>query len=100
MNLDHVGEHILKNSFIEDYWYWTSHGESEPVRVDIHGASSSNSEFLSNEHQNWYQNMVFDIAGPSNYEYEYRLVKQNRAKFSEPPNTKAAHYYDMLQSAQ
>ncbi|KAL3534862.1 hypothetical protein ACH5RR_003323 [Cinchona calisaya] len=100
MNPDHVGEHILKYGFMEDYWYWTSHGESKPVGVDAPGTSSSNSEFLSNEYQNRYQSMVFDAVGSSNFRYEYHQEKENGANFEEPPNTEATHFYDMLQSAQ
>ncbi|KAL3504027.1 hypothetical protein ACH5RR_033868 [Cinchona calisaya] len=52
MTLDHVVEHISKYVFMIDYWYWTTHGESKPVGVDVHGTSSSNSAFLSNERHN------------------------------------------------
>ncbi|KAL3513916.1 hypothetical protein ACH5RR_026633 [Cinchona calisaya] len=41
MDLDHVDEHIYKYGFMEDYWYWTSHGESKPVEFDSHGTDST-----------------------------------------------------------
>ncbi|KAL3509900.1 hypothetical protein ACH5RR_029301 [Cinchona calisaya] len=92
MDPDHVVEHIYKYGFMEDYWYWTSHGESKPVEFDSHGADSSNSKFLSNEHQNRYQNMVLDAVGRSNFGSEYRQEEQSRLSVEEPPNTEAAQF--------
>ncbi|KAL3522622.1 hypothetical protein ACH5RR_015456 [Cinchona calisaya] len=62
MNPDNVVEHILKFEFMPNYWYWTAHGDSKPVGVDIRGGGST--QFIPDAHHNTYQNMVFDAAGP------------------------------------
>ena len=43
---------LYKKRFASNYWYWTSHGESDP-RVggifDIHSSTSNNSQLGNNE---------------------------------------------------
>ncbi|KAL3512892.1 hypothetical protein ACH5RR_025609 [Cinchona calisaya] len=100
MDSDHVVEHIYKYGFMEDYWYWISHGKSKLVGFDAHGANLNNSEFPSNKHLNRNQSMVFDVVGPSTFGSRYCQEEQNRLNVDEPPNTEAAQFYGILQFSQ
>ena len=65
LNPDEVKVDLYKKRFLPNYWYWTSHGESDPRvgRVfDVH-SSTSHSAQLGNDEQNRYRAMIFDVVG-------------------------------------
>ena len=64
---DNVKEHLYKRGFMDDYYWWTAHGE----QVEPYPTSSYNEQsYVGNqadfhEQLNAEQRMVFDIAGPN-----------------------------------
>ena len=66
---DHVKTHLYRRRFLHGYWYWTSHGETEPQESDaasIHHGSSSHMH-IDNDNQSvdTYETMVRDAFGYS-----------------------------------
>ncbi|KAL3510586.1 hypothetical protein ACH5RR_029987 [Cinchona calisaya] len=78
-----------------NYWYWTAHGKSKPIGVDINVGDSNTPKFM-NTHHYLYQNMVFDATGPSNFGFDHYHTDQNNKDIDEPPIGEASRFYDML----
>ena len=63
---DEVKVNLLKKGFVPNYWYWTSHGESDPRVGGVFDLPSSTSTRvqLGNDEHNRYRAMIFDAVPP------------------------------------
>ncbi|KAM7260683.1 hypothetical protein ACFE04_011356 [Oxalis oulophora] len=68
---DIVGQHLLRNGFMPNYWYWTAHWETRMPSVDTQGKSYGTAQFNSDEGCSRYERLVFDVFSPNTYEFEY-----------------------------
>ena len=85
-----VKKHIYRRGFIDDYWYWTSHGEYDP-----RSHSTSNIVHNINEHENvTYTDMVFDAAGPV-----FRAHYEECSERNEEPNDTDRRFLHLLSLA-
>ena len=103
-----VRAHILRRGFIDDYYYWTCHGEEapsinpfcddHPVNANRsynvhHGETSGTSNMSDYSHVNRYEDMIYDAAGLGSTNFG----EQN---MEETPNIDAHRFYEMLNQAQ
>ncbi|GLT32988.1 hypothetical protein SLA2020_076150 [Shorea laevis] len=91
-NPEVISVHLCKHGFMNNYYTWYVHGETSNNTVRNFGGKSSNMEFVRNEADAMYHEMVFDAMGP-HPEYNEGLI-------AEEPNSKAREFYDLLHAAE
>ncbi|GLT46528.1 hypothetical protein SLA2020_202740 [Shorea laevis] len=87
-NPEVVFVHLCKYGFMNNYYTWYVHEETSNNTVINFGRESSNMEFVRNEANAMYREMVFDVMGPHS--------KYNEGLMVEEPNSKAREFYDLL----
>ena len=95
LTTDEVKLHLYKKGFVPNYWYWTSHGESDPRVGGVPDLHANDPAFapMDNDPQNTYQRMIFDTFGT-----EY--VPDHSSNEEETPNLDDQKFYDLLHSVQ
>ena len=103
---DVVRLHLYKHGFVEDYYYWISHGESFPPPVQM---NYNNTEAMVGSSDNTYRNMI--IEGWNNM-YDQGMNPNQYESFPEldgntfpperveEPNHEASEFYRMLRDAE
>ncbi|GLU21150.1 hypothetical protein SLE2022_373090 [Rubroshorea leprosula] len=81
-----------KHEFMNNYCTWYVHGETSSNTVRNFEGESSNMEFVRNEVDALYHEMVVDAMGAQS---EY-----NEGPMAEEPNSKAREFYDLLHAAE
>ncbi|XP_031111768.1 uncharacterized protein LOC116015735 [Ipomoea triloba] len=85
LSADDVRVHLYKKGFEPNYWIWTCHGELTPsIQPYMNEGATEN---------NLYEQMVFDVAGPS----FFPLNAENEQ--DEEPHSSARNFYDLLNAA-
>ena len=94
---DDVKLHLYQNNFVKEYWYWTSHGETEPTEYGNVGNSNA---------QNFYEHMVpSDMGNTEPFVDRVGAVVNDgtvtiEVNVNEQPNAEVQTFYNMLQAAQ
>ncbi|GLU15885.1 hypothetical protein SLE2022_323410 [Rubroshorea leprosula] len=91
-NPEIVSMHLCKHRFMNNYYTWYVHGEASSNTVRNFEGESSNMEFVRNEVDALYHEMVVDAMGAQS---EY-----NDGPMAEEPNSKAREFYDLLHAAE
>ncbi|GLT98389.1 hypothetical protein SLE2022_158960 [Rubroshorea leprosula] len=91
-NPEVVSVHLCKHGFMNNYYTWYVHGETSSNTVRNFEGESSNMEFVRNEVNTLYREMVVDAMGA---QPEY-----NDGPMAEEPNSKAREFYDLLHAAE
>ncbi|GLT96618.1 hypothetical protein SLE2022_142270 [Rubroshorea leprosula] len=87
-NLEVVSMHLCKHGFMNNYYTWYVHGETSNNIVRNIEGESFNMEFVRNEVDATYCEMVVDAMGA---QFEY-----NKGPMAEEPNSKAREFYNLL----
>ncbi|GLT29795.1 hypothetical protein SLA2020_046400 [Shorea laevis] len=80
--------HLCKHGFMNNYYTWYVHGETSSNTVRNFEGESSNMEFVRNEVDALYHEMVVDAMGA---QFEYN---------EGPMASKAREFYDLLHAAE
>ncbi|GKV00760.1 hypothetical protein SLEP1_g13397 [Rubroshorea leprosula] len=91
-NPEVVSVHLCKHGFMNNYYAWYVHGETSSNTVRNFEGESSNMEFVRNEVDALYHEMVVDAMGVQS---EY-----NDGPMAEEPNSKAREFYNLLHAAE
>ncbi|XP_057426300.1 uncharacterized protein LOC130719704 [Lotus japonicus] len=91
LDLIEVEVHLCRWGFISDYWYWTCHGESDPILCTTFNTCPSTSGTAQEGHR--FENMVYDAFDP-----QFRMHPNQQIE--ESPNKDAQEFYDLLHAAQ
>ncbi|GLT26241.1 hypothetical protein SLA2020_013230 [Shorea laevis] len=87
-----VSVHLCKHGFMNNYYTWYVHGETSSNTVRNFEGESCNMEFVRNEVDALYHEMVVDAMGAQS---EY-----NDRPMANEPNSKAREFYNLLHAAE